>query len=85
MEIMRLQPWLKGVYSLKLGKYNKPRNIAIYFIGCLRGDRLKDVENFFGIAKNHTVSSVVRRLKRERIREKKHILILRVELIKGQE
>jgi len=68
------------------GYFNEPRNVAIYLIRHLRGDRLKDVGEFFGIAKNSTISSVDRRLKREMIKDKKikkNVEILKSTLSKG--
>jgi len=70
------------------GYFNEPRNVAIYLIRHLRNDTLKDVGKFFGIAKNSTISSIDRRLKREMIRDKKierNVEALKFELSKGQE
>ena len=68
--------------------FDEPRNVAIYLIRRLRGDNLKDVGKIFEIAKNSSVSSVVERLKREMIRDKKikkRVEFLRGELAKSQE
>jgi len=54
----------------------------------LRGDTLKGVGNFFGIAKNSTISSIDRRLKGEMLRDKKlkrNVAALKVQISKGQE
>lgn len=70
------------------GCFNEPRNVAIYLTRHLRGDRLKDVGDFFGISKNSTISSVDRRLKRKMLKNKrikKDVEALTFELRKGQE
>ena len=70
------------------GYFNEPRNVAIYLIRHLRNDTLKQVGEFFRIAKNSTISSVDRRLKHEMVRNykiKKNIETLKLKLIKGQE
>jgi chromosomal replication initiation ATPase DnaA len=68
--------------------FNEPRNVAIYLIRRLRDDNLIDVGKIFDIAKKCSVSSVVKRLKREMIRDnkiKKWVEILKGELAKSQE
>jgi len=70
------------------GHFNEPRNVAIYLIRHLRGDKLKEVGDFFGISKNSTISSVDRRLKGEMIRNKrlkKSVEKIKIMLSKGQE
>jgi len=77
-----------GLLISRRGYFNEPRNVAIYLIRHLRGDKLKDVGEFFGISKNSTISSVDRRLKREMIknkRMKKTVEKLKLTLGKGQE
>ncbi len=53
------------------GYFNEPRNVAMYLIRCLRGERLKEVGEVFGINRNSTVGSVVERLNRETRSNKK--------------
>ncbi len=70
------------------GHFNEPRNVAIYLIRHLRGDKLKDVGDFFGIFKNSTISSVDRRVKGEMSKNKrlnKTVEKLKLTLTKGQE
>lgn len=70
------------------GYFNEPRNVAIYLIRHLRGDKLKDAGEFFGISKNSTVSSIDRRLKGEMIKNKrlkKTVEKIKITLSKGQE
>ena len=78
----------KDLLASRRGFFNEPRNVAIYLIRRLRGDNLKDVGKIFELAKNSSVSSVVERLKREMVRDKKikkRVEILRGELAKSQE
>jgi REP element-mobilizing transposase RayT len=70
------------------GYFNEPRSVAIYLIRHLRGDKLKDAGEFFGISKNSTVSSIDRRLKGEMIKNKrlkKTVEKIKITLSKGQE
>ena len=67
---------------------NRGRPGEKIFVKHLRGDKLKDVEEFFGISKNSTISSIYRRLKGEMIRNKqlnKTVEKLKHTLIKGHE
>lgn len=69
------------------GYFNEPRNVAIYLIRHLRGDKLKDAGEFFGISKNSTVSSIDRRLKGEMLKNKrltKTVEKIKITLSKGQ-
>jgi len=47
------------------GIANEPRNVAIYLIRRLRGDKLEEVGRQFGIAKYSSVSSAIEKMKRE--------------------
>jgi len=55
-----------------MGYFNEPRNIAIYLTRYLRSDSLKEIGEAFEIRKYSTVSSVIRRVKRE-IRKDKNL------------
>jgi hypothetical protein len=70
------------------GYFNEPRNVAIYVIRHIRGDKLKEVGGLFGISKNSTISSIDRRLKGEmksNKRLKKAIEKIGLTLSRGQE
>lgn len=45
------------------GYFNEARNVAMYLSRRLRGDRLKEIGNGFGLGKYSSVSSVVERVK----------------------
>jgi hypothetical protein len=67
------------LYSRR-GYYNEPRNVAIYLVRKLRGDRLKEIGEVFRIAGYSAVSSVVQRVnadikREERLRKRVHNLI----------
>jgi chromosomal replication initiation ATPase DnaA len=70
------------------GYFNEARNIAMYLSRRLRGDRLKEIGEDFGLGKYSSVSSVVERVKV--LIEKDKVLKERVDhlismIIKGQE
>jgi chromosomal replication initiation ATPase DnaA len=86
---------VKGEYGIRQeelfysrrGNYNEARNVAIYLVRKLRGDRLKEIGEVFGIGKYSTVSSAVQRVKvgierDERLR--KRISHLIATIAKGQ-
>jgi len=74
------QPPRDDILVSKRGHFNKPRNVAIYLIRCIRNDTLKGVGKAFGIHKNSTVGSVVQRVKRGM--EKNKNISKRVENVK---
>ena len=45
--------------------YTKPRNVAIFLIRRLRGEKLEDIGRQFGIAKYSSVSSAIEKMKRD--------------------
>lgn len=44
---------------------NEPRNVAIFLMRRLRGERLEEIGRQFGIAKYSSVSSVIEKMKRD--------------------
>ena len=75
------------LFYSRRGNYNEARNVAIYLVRKLRGDRLKEIGEVFGIGKYSTVSSAVQRVKvgierDERLR--KRISHLIATIAKGQ-
>jgi len=69
------------------GYHNEPRNIAIYLTRYLRSDSLKEIGEAFEIEKYSTVSSVIRRVKREIVKDKnikRRVEELSARLSKGQ-
>jgi len=50
---------------------NEPRNVAIYLVRHLRGEKLEEIARQFGIAKYRSVSSVIEKLKRDMSAERK--------------
>jgi hypothetical protein len=53
----------KDLFYSRRGHGNEARNVAIYLARRLRGDRLKEIGEAFGIGRYSTVSSVVERMK----------------------
>jgi len=53
----------KDLFYSRRGYGNEARNVAIYLARKLRGDRLKEIGEAFGIGRYSTVSSVVERMK----------------------
>jgi hypothetical protein len=77
----------RDIFSSRRGKENEARNVAIYLVRRLRGDRLKEIGTAFRIDRYSTVSSIVERMKArigrdESLRKKINGLIL---LIMSQE
>ena len=44
---------------------NEPRNVAIFLIRRLRGEKLEEIGRQFGIAKYSSVNSVIKKMKRD--------------------
>jgi REP element-mobilizing transposase RayT len=69
------------------GLLNEPRNVAIYLLRRIKGERLKEIGREFGIKKYSSVSSIIERMKNEisKSRDLK-VLVERLEdgLIKSQ-
>jgi len=51
------------------GVTNEPRNVAIYLTRYLRGDRLEDIGQAYGIEKYSSVSSTIERMKKQIARD----------------
>jgi putative transposase len=66
-----------GLYKVKRGEFNEPRNVSIYLMRKLRRDTLKDIGARFRMEKYSSVSSVIERLKKQMEKDKK--LKLRVD------
>jgi len=47
------------------GVLNEPRNVAIYLVRCIRGEKLEEIGRQFGIAKYSSVSSAILKMKRD--------------------
>jgi len=54
-----------SLLSLRRGVLNEPRNVAIFLIRRLRGEKLEEIGRQFGIAKYSSVSSVIEKMKRD--------------------
>jgi len=54
-----------SLLSSRRGVLNEPRNVAIFLLRRLRGDKLNDIGRQFGISKYSSVSSVIEKMKRE--------------------
>jgi REP element-mobilizing transposase RayT len=57
----------------KRNTFNEPRNMAIYIVKQLRGDKLIDIASHFGMEKYSSVSSVINRFK-EKLKSDKKLL-----------
>jgi len=51
--------------KLVVDMYRSPRNVAIFLIRRLRGEKLEEIGRQFGIAKYSTVSSAIEKMKRD--------------------
>ena len=51
--------------SSRRGVLNEPRNVAIFLIRRLRGEKLEEIGRQFGIAKYSSVSSAIEKMKRD--------------------
>ena len=54
-----------SLLSSRRGILNEPRNVAIFLIRRLRGEKLEEIGSQFGISKYSSVSSVIEKVKRE--------------------
>jgi len=54
-----------SLLSSRRGILNEPRNVAIFLVKRLRGEKLEEIGRQFGIAKYSSVSSVIEKMKRE--------------------
>ena len=51
--------------SSRRGVLNEPRNVAVFLVRHLRGEKLEEIGRQFGISKCSTVSSVIEKMKRD--------------------
>ena len=51
--------------SSRRGRLNEPRNVAVFLVRRLRGEKLEEIGRQFGIAKYSSVSSAIEKMKRE--------------------
>ncbi len=54
-----------SLLSSRRGVLNEPRNVAIFLIRRLRGEKLEEIGRQFGIAKYSSVSSAIEKMKRD--------------------
>ena len=54
-----------SLLSSRRGVLNEPRNVAIFLVRRLRGDKLEEIGRQFGISKYSSVSSVIEKMKRD--------------------
>jgi len=55
----------RSLFSSRRGVLNEPRNVAIFLVRHLRGEKLEEIGRQFGISKYSTVSSVIEKMKRD--------------------
>ena len=60
-----------SLLSSKRGVLNEPRNVAIFLVRRLRGEKLEEIGRQFGISKYSSVSSVIEKLKRDMSADRK--------------
>ena len=72
IEVVSRGYWVKrkDLFHSRRGHGNEARNVTIYLARRLRGDRLKEIGEAFGIGRYSTVSSVVGRMKARMGRDK---------------
>jgi putative transposase len=76
------------LFSSRRGQFNEPRNVAIYLTRLLRTDSLRQIADHYQIAKYSSVSSVIERMKRFRVEDKKlrkRVQVVQSRISKGQE
>jgi len=49
----------------RIGVFNEPRNVALYLIRRLRGERLEDIGRGFNISKYSSASSAIEKIRKE--------------------
>ena len=54
-----------SLLSSRRGVLNEPRNVAIFLVSHLRGEKLEEIGRQFGISKYSTVSSVIEKMKKD--------------------
>ena len=54
-----------SLLSSRRGVLNEPRNVAIFLLRRLRGEKLEEIGRQFGISKYSSVSSVIEKMKRD--------------------
>ena len=54
-----------SLLSSRRGVLNEPRNVAIFLVRRLRGEKLEEIGRQFGISKYSSVSSVIEKMKRD--------------------
>ncbi len=54
-----------SLLSSRRGVLNEPRNVAIFLVRHLRGEKLEEIGRQFGISKYSSVSSVIEKMKRD--------------------
>ncbi len=60
-----------SLLSSRGGILNEPRNVAIFLIRRLRGEKLEEIGRQFGIAKYSSVSSIIEKMKKDMSAERK--------------
>lgn len=76
------------LFSSRRGQFNEPRNVAIYLTRLLRTDSLKQIADHYQMAKYSSVRSIVERMKRFRVEDKKlgkRVQVILSRIAKGQE
>jgi REP-associated tyrosine transposase len=54
-----------SLLSSRRGVLNEPRDVAVFLVRRLRGEKLEEIGRQFGIAKYSSVSSAIEKMKRE--------------------
>jgi len=60
-----------SLLSSRRGVLNEPRNVAIFLVRRLRGEKLEEIGRQFGISKYSSVSSVIEKMKRDMSMDRK--------------
>lgn len=71
-----------SLLSSRRGVLNEPRNVAIFLVRRLRGEKLEEIGRRFGISKYSSVSSAIEKMKREMSMDRK--LRMRVKNIENR-
>jgi putative transposase len=61
----------RSLLSSRRGVLNEPRNVAIFLVRRLRGEKLEEIGRQFGISKYSSVSSVIEKMKRDMSADRK--------------
>jgi len=58
------------LFESKRVSFNEPRNLTIYFIRQLKGEKFKEISRDFGLKKDSSVGSILNRIRTQMANDK---------------